>query len=138
MLWDAVIKEMHSLGKNLVMVDEHKQDAMVASKRCKSIQKSLVQRPREEAQKTIVVPNSASREELIALGITKRISVLVAARRMTTKHNMLQNALTRINIIQQGVEKFNKLFETLFQKGLPDFWGPKGKLIPKRKYVELL
>ena len=47
----------------------------------------------------IVVMKSTFGEELIALGITNRISVLVAARRMATKQNMLQNALTRINII---------------------------------------
>ena len=57
---------------------------------------------------------------------------------MATKHNMLQNALTRINIIQQGVENFNKLFQPLFKKGLYEFWGPEGKLIPQSKYVELL
>ena len=78
----------------------------------------------------IVVMNSAFGEELIALGIIHMISVLVATRRMYTKHNMLHNALTRINIIQQGVEKFNKLFQPLFQKGFPEFWGPEGKLIP--------
>ena len=102
------------------------------------MQEILAQRPKEEAQKVIVVLNSTSREEIISLGITDRISVLVATRRMTTKHNMLQNALTRINIIQQWVEKFNKLFQPLFQKGFPEFWGPEGKLIPQRKYVELL
>ena len=99
---------------------------MDASRRCKSLQKSIAQSPREEAQKAIVVLNSASREELISLGITDRISVLVSARRIATKHNMLQNALTRINIIQQGVEKFNKLFQPLFQKGFPEFGVQRG------------
>ena len=85
------------------MVDQHKQAAMDASRRCKSLQESLAQSPMEEAQKEIVVLNSTFGEELISLGITDRISVLVAARRMATKHNMLYNALTRIKIIQQGV-----------------------------------
>ena len=74
----------------------------------------------------IVVLKSSSREELISLGIAHRILVLVVARMMTTKHNMLQNSLTRINIIQKGVEKFNKLFQPLFQKGLLEFWGLEG------------
>ena len=92
------------------MVDEHKQTPMDAIRRCKALQESLVQSPREEAQKVIVVLNSAYGEELISLGITDKISVLVVERRMNTMHNMLQNALTRIKIIWQGVEKFNKLF----------------------------
>ena len=62
---------------------------MDQSKRCKSLQESLAQSPREEAQKVIVVLNSAYGEELISLGITDKISVLVASRRMATKHNML-------------------------------------------------
>ena len=47
----------------------------------------------------IVFLNSASREELISEGISDGILVLVEVRRMATKNNMLQNALTRINII---------------------------------------
>ena len=41
LLWDAVIKEIHSLEKNLFMVDEHKQAAMDASRRCKALYESL-------------------------------------------------------------------------------------------------
>ena len=37
LLWDALIKEMPSLEKHLFMVDEHKQAAMDASRRCKSL-----------------------------------------------------------------------------------------------------
>ena len=99
LLWDEMIKEISLLEKNLVMVDEHKKVAMVASRRCKSMQEILAQSLMEEAQKAIVVLNSTSGEELISLGITDRISVLVAVRRMATKQNMLQNSLTRINII---------------------------------------
>ena len=88
-IWDAVIKEMPSLENNFFMVDEHKQVAMDASRRCKAMQESIEQSPREETQKVIFVINSASREELISLGITNRISILVATRRMETKHNML-------------------------------------------------
>ena len=85
-------------------MDEHKQADIDARRRCKSLHEILTQSPREETQKAIVVLKSSSGEELISLGVTNRISILVAARRMDTKHNMLQNALTRINIIQQGVE----------------------------------
>ena len=81
---------MPSLEKNFFMVDEHKHDAMDASRICKSLQEGLAQSPREEYQlKAIVVLNSASGEELISLGITDRISIMVAIRRMTTKHNMM-------------------------------------------------
>ena len=52
-----MIKEIPSLEKHLVMVDEHKQGAMVASRRCKALHESLVQTPREESQKDIVVLN---------------------------------------------------------------------------------
>ena len=36
LLCNVVVKEMPSLEKHLVMEDEHKQDAMVARRRCKS------------------------------------------------------------------------------------------------------
>ena len=87
---------------------------MATSKRCKSLQESLERRPREEAQKEIMVLNVASGEELISLGVTDKIALLVEARRMSTKHNLLQNVLFRVKIMHQGLEKFNKLFQPLF------------------------
>ena len=78
------------------------------------LQQILARRPREEAQNKIIVLNAASREGLIAMGVTNGIALLVAARRMSTKHNLLQNALARIEIMHQGLEKFNKLFQPLF------------------------
>ena len=48
-LWDAVIKDMPSLENHLFMVDEHKHVTMDARRRCKSLQESLAQSPREEA-----------------------------------------------------------------------------------------
>ena len=56
----------------------------------------MVRRHREEAQKAISFLNAEYGEELIALGVTDRITCLVEARRMSTKHNLLQNALARI------------------------------------------
>ena len=118
-LWDALIKEISPLGKHLVMLDEWKQASMAVSKRCKSLQEILVRMPREEAQKEIIVLNATTREEPIALGVADRITLLVTTRRMTIKHNLLQSALARIDIMHQGLEKFNKLFQPLFQKGFP-------------------
>ena len=83
---------------------------MEANKRYKFIQECLERRTWEEAQKIIIVLNTTSGEELIALGVTNRITLLVVARRMSTKHNLLYNALARIEIMHQGFDKFNKLF----------------------------
>ena len=63
------------------MLDEWKQASMVVSKRCKSLQEILARRPREEAQKAITVLNASSGEELISLGVTDKIVLLVAARK---------------------------------------------------------
>ena len=49
----------------------------------------MARRPREEAQKEIIVLNATSEEELIAPGVTDRITLLVATRRMSTKHKLL-------------------------------------------------
>ena len=58
--------------------------------------------PREEAQKAITVLNATSGEELIVMGVTERITLLVVARRTSAKHNLLQNAFARIEIMHQG------------------------------------
>ena len=71
------------------MLDEKKQASVVARKRCKALQEILARRPREEAQKAITVLNASSGEELISLGVTDKIVLLVAARRMSTKHKLL-------------------------------------------------
>jgi len=51
---------------------------------------------------------------------------------------MMQNALAKATLIKHGVDRFKHEFQPLFLKGLPDFWDPKGKLIPQEKYVELM
>ena len=70
------------------MLDEQKQASMVARKRCKSLQEILARRPREEAQKAIIVLNTALGEDLIALGVTNRIVLIVTAKRMSINHNL--------------------------------------------------
>ena len=78
------------------------------------MQENLAKMPREEAHNVIDVLSTASREELISLGVTERIIVLVESRKMVTKYNLLPNALERVNIIQQGLEKFDQMFQPLF------------------------
>ena len=46
--------------------------------------------------------NLASEEELISLGISDEILVLVAARRMATKHNLFKNALLGLTLFSKG------------------------------------
>ena len=95
-------------------------------------------KPRGEAQKEITFLNTTFGQELLDLGATNRITLLVEARKMSTKHNLLLSAFSRIEIMHQGLENFNKSFHPLYQKGFPKFWGPDGKLIPRGKYLELL
>jgi len=46
--------------------------------------------------------------------------------------------LEKATLIKKGVDRIKQEFQPLFLKGLPDFWDPKGKLIPREKYVELM
>ena len=83
-----MVKEIAPLGKQLVILDEQIQASMETRNIGKYLQESMARRSREEAQKAITIINATSREELMAMGITDRIKVLVEARRMSTKHNL--------------------------------------------------
>jgi hypothetical protein len=54
--------------------------------------------------------------------------LIIWARRVIAKHNLLKSVQTKATQMEQSVQEFKDLFEELFIKGLPPFWDGKGKL----------
>jgi hypothetical protein len=54
--------------------------------------------------------------------------LIIWARRLIAKHNMLKLFHTKAMQMEQSIQEFKYIFEELFVKGLPSFWDGKGKL----------
>jgi len=112
------------------MIDEQEQASASAGKRCKVSEENLQNNPKEKAQNAISFLSTTQGPDLVTLAVTDRTGVLVAARKVVEKYNMMQNALAKATLIKQGVDSFKNVFQPLFLKGLPEFWDPERKLIP--------
>jgi hypothetical protein len=60
--------------------------------------------------------------------------LIIWARRVIAKHNLLKSVQTKATQIEHSVQEFKYLFEELFSKGLPPFWDGKGKLYDQEEY----
>jgi hypothetical protein len=108
--------------------------AIIARSRCTFVNGTLAKKPSEWDQNSINLLNSISTAELHTIGVKDIITLIIWARRVITKHNLLKSVKTKETQMEQSVKEFKDLFEELFIKGLPPFWDGKGKLYDQEEY----
>ena len=72
--------------------------------------------------------NSIPTAELQTIGVKYKSTLIIWARRVISKNNLLKSVQTKAMQMDQSIHEFKYLFEELFVKGLPPFWDGKGKL----------
>jgi hypothetical protein len=112
--------------------------AIMARRRCTIVNETLAKKPSEWAQNAINLLNSISITELQTIGVKYRTTLIIWARRVIAKHNLLKSVQTKATQMEQSVQEFKDLFEELFIKGLPPFWDGKGKLYDQEEYYSFL
>ena len=55
-------------------------------------------------------------------------TLIIWARRVIAKHNLLKSVQTKATQMEQSVQEFKDFFAELFIKGIPPFWDGKTKL----------
>jgi len=95
---------------------------------CTVVNETLAKRPSEWAHTTINLLNIVPTIDLQTIGVKYRTTLIIWARRVIAKHNLLKSFQTKETQMEQSVQDFKDLFEELFTKGLPSFWNGKGKL----------
>jgi hypothetical protein len=102
--------------------------SITARSRCTVVNETLAKKPSEWAQNAINLLNSIPTVELQTIGVKDRTTLIIWARRVIAKHNLLKLVQTKAIQMEKSIQEFKDLFEELFIKGLPPFWDGKGKL----------
>jgi hypothetical protein len=79
-----------------------------------------------------------SHYEIQAIGVKDRTTLIIWAKRINAKNNLLKSFQTKAVQMEQNIQEFKDTFEQLFIKGLPPFWDGKGKLYDQEEYNSLL
>ena len=102
--------------------------AITTMHRCIIVNETLAKNPSKWAQNAINLLNSVPPVDLHTIGVKYRISLIIWARRIISKHNLSKLILNKATQMEQSVQDFKNLFEGLYIKSLPSFWDGKGKL----------
>ena len=78
-----------------------------------------------------------SYEDLQEMGIRDRITIIIWARKFIGKHNHVKNVQEKTNQMLLHIKDFKRLFQKLFDDGLPYFWDNGGRLFSQEKYHNL-
>ena len=111
---------------------------IIARSRCTVVNETLAKNPLEWAQNAITLLNFVPTAELQTIGVKYRTTLIIWAKRIIAKHNLLKSVQTKSVQMELSIQEFKDLFEQLFIKGLPSFWDGKGKLYDLEKYNSLL
>jgi hypothetical protein len=137
-IWDSIAVEAAKFRVYLNFINDKDNMAITARSRCTVVNETLAKKPSEWAQNAINLLNSIPTAELQTIGVKDRTTLIIWARRVIAKHNLLKSVQTKATQMEQSVQEFKDLFEELFIKGLPPFWDGKGKLYDQEEYNALL
>ena len=90
------------------------------------------------AENAITFLSSLPDDHTNQYGIQNRVVVVSGARKVVTKHRMLETVRVKIGFIEDKVQEVIELFRPLVSKGLPLFWEEKGPLLSQKEYRERL
>ena len=92
----------------------------------------------EWAHNAINLLNFVPTIDLQIIGVNEKIALIIWAKRIIAKHNLLKLVQTKDVQMEQRIQEFKDTFKQLFIKGLPPFWDGKGKLYNQEEYNSLL
>jgi hypothetical protein len=75
------------------------------------VDETLTKKPSEWAQNTIKLLNYIPTAELQTIGVKYRTTLIIWARRVISKHNMLKSFQTKATQMEKSMQEFKDLFE---------------------------
>jgi hypothetical protein len=133
-LWDSISVEAAKFRVYLNFINDKYNMAITTRSRCNVVNGILAKKPSEWAQNAINLLKSIPTVELQTIGVKYRTTLIIWARRVITKHNLLKSVQTKAIQMDKSIQEFKDLFEEFFIKVLPPFWDGKGKLYDQEEY----
>ena len=138
LIWDQIIIEADKFRPYLDFIEDQESSMVEAKKKFLTILGEIQKRPMERVKNAITFLRSLSDNFSNRYGIQNRVVVVYGARKVVSKHIMLETIRAKIEFIKHKVLEVIKIFKPLVRKGLPFFWEEKGPLFSQKEYQECL
>jgi hypothetical protein len=90
-IWDSILVEVTKIGTYLNFVNDEDNIIVLSKQRCKVINETLSKRSVEWAWNTINLLNIVPSPGLQKIGVKDRTALIIWARRIIIKHNLLNS-----------------------------------------------
>jgi hypothetical protein len=137
-IWDVIAAEAAKFRVYLNFINDKDSVAATARSRCVVVNEVLAKKPSEWAQNAIDLLNFVPTVDLQTIGVKDRTALIISARKIITKHNLLRSVQNKALQMEHNIQEFKDAFEQLFIKGLPSFWNGRGSLYNQEDYNTLL
>jgi FtsZ-binding cell division protein ZapB len=137
-IWDAIVIEVAKFRVYLKFINDKDSVATTAQSRCIVVNETLAKKPSDWAQNAIDLLNYVPIVDLQTIGVKDRTTLIIWARRIIVKHNLLKSVQNKAMQMEHSIQEFKDTFEQFFVKGLSQFCDGKGSLYNQEDYNSLL
>jgi hypothetical protein len=95
-IWDAIAAEAAKFRVYLNFINDKDNMAATARSRCTVVNEVLAKKPSEWAQNAIDLLNFVPTVDLQTIGVKDRTALIIWARRIIAKHNLLKSVQTKL------------------------------------------
>jgi hypothetical protein len=107
-IWDSIATEASKFRVYLNFINDKDSIAIIARSRCTIVNETLVKKPSEWAHNAINLLNSIPTTELQTIGVKYRTTLIIWARRVIAKHNLLKSVQTKAIQMEQEYTRIQR------------------------------
>jgi hypothetical protein len=135
---NVIAAKVVKFGVSLNFINDKDSVVAMARSMCIVVNEVLAKKPSEWAQNAIDLINYVPTVDLQTIGVKDMTALIIWARRIIAKHNLLRSFQNKAMQIEHTIQEFKDAFEQLFIKGLPSFWDGKGSSYNQEDYNYLI
>jgi FtsZ-binding cell division protein ZapB len=110
-IWDAIAIEAVKFSVYLNFIKYKDNVAATAQSRCTVVNEVLAKKPSEWTQNSIELLNSIPTTDLQTIGVKDRTTLIIWARRIIAKHNLLKSVQNKAMQMKHNIHEFKDAFE---------------------------
>ena len=138
LIWDVLIVEAAKLRPYLDFILDKEIVTQAARQNILMVKYVLHKNPIDTAHNAISFLNSLTEEEMRKENSQDRILLIMWERKVVIKYQHLDTVQVKKDIMNHQIKEFIELFNPLFKRGLPFFWGEKGGMWSQKDYNDRL
>jgi hypothetical protein len=110
-IWNSIATEATKFRVYLNFINDKDNISITARRRCTVVNETLAKKPSKWAQNAITLLNSIHTADLQSIGVKDRTTLIIWARRIIAKHNLLKSLQTKETQMEKSMREFKDLFE---------------------------